>query len=75
MPECEGCEYLNISVANSLALEIYNLASPGGELDFKGVEMLFREYGIRGSARARYLRKFATIRGVIQEHYASKKPN
>ena len=72
-PECTGCEYKKISQENDTALALYDLACPGGELDYKGLEMTFRYSGIRrGAEQKYYLKKIVKIHRMIKEHYAEK---
>lgn len=72
-PECQNCELKNISDENQEALDIYDLACPWGELDYKGIEMAFTAFGIRrGTDKKKYLKKIVKIHRMIKEHYASK---
>ena len=72
-PECTGCKYKDISEENERALAIYDLACPWGELDYTGIAMAFRSFGIRqGAERKKYLKKSIKIHRMIKEHYAEK---
>jgi hypothetical protein len=73
VPECGSCNFKDISEDNDRALSIYNLACPCGELDYKGIEMAFTAFGIRGGAeKKQYLKKIVKIHRMIKEHYAEK---
>lgn len=70
-PECDGCEFKEITEADQLALAIYDVACPWGELDFKGVELAFEAFGVRRSERRKYLDKLVTIHRLVKEHHAT----
>jgi len=72
-PECEGCGFRDISDENNKAIAMYDLACPWGELDYMGIAMAFRAFGIRrGAEQKQYLKKILTIHRMIKEYYAQK---
>ena len=73
-PDCEHCEFLNLTAENVRALEMHSLAAGGGEVQGGILRLAFETMGIRGAARLRYLRKVALIQHLIQEHYRPKTP-